>query len=582
MTSHGPPPTFILGYPQTRRERAQSRSAIKANASRARWRKDAVPSTAEDASPPPPTTTTWPPRPGNSRPGHLVPPHEARQSHDHDRVLVSLPRHSAAVPRRRQQKPRPQVPFYLSASNALNAITLPLPVPFEQLAFFSAHEIRRLLQQLYETLDQVLPANAAGPNEAVALWIHKIMSDPGCLSAYLFAQLMRNKYNLHFHPKAQHQLLRAHAETVTHVNRALSNPSTACNDVTILTVFTLAYHYLTMDAEVRPAYVTRRAPQQGPLRSLRLLNLYGGPIEAVSMHREGLFKMIELRGGLDKIILPGLAGLLCYADVIVATRTVQQPRLPFTSCVKGADLDGALSRTRRTNHPLRRLGRGFAILDNFGSPLRALDLQIALHRLSLYTLAVDDYLAGRSVAQSLSMLGEERTLVMHSLMGLTPGVPDLDTDARPLAPGDELFDLCHLAALIYSVLCVLPLPAAPLELLVHRTRTLFARHGFAREWAGAPTLMLWSAFMAGMAALGVNDDNNNNGNDNDKSWFVGLIRRGARELEIRSFEELKERVLLQYLWFPTTNDGDGSDLWAEVDHVPRIDIHSMYPLPDEG
>jgi hypothetical protein len=154
-------------------------------------------------------------------------------------------------------------------------------------------------------------------------------------------------------------------------------------------------------------------------------------------------------------------------------------------CVKGIDLDGPLSRTRRTDHPLRKLGQGFAILNNFGSPLRSLDLQVALHRLSLYTLAVDDYLAGRSVAQSLSVLGEERTLAMHSVMGLTPG----DGLDLPL-PGDELLDLCHVAALIYSVLCVLPLPAAPFELLIQRARTLFARHSFAREWADAPTLML--------------------------------------------------------------------------------------------
>jgi hypothetical protein len=184
-------------------------------------------------------------------------------------------------------------------------------VPFEQLNSFSAHETGLLLQQLYETLDQALPANSAGHNELVTLWIHKIMSDPGCLAAYLFAQLMRNKYNPYFHPNAQQQLLRAHAETVTHVNKALSNPSTACSDLTILTVFNLAYHYLAVDAEARPAYTTRRAPQQGPLRSLRLLNLYGGPIEAASMHREGLLRMIELRGGLETVTLPGLAGLLC-------------------------------------------------------------------------------------------------------------------------------------------------------------------------------------------------------------------------------------------------------------------------------
>jgi hypothetical protein len=251
-------------------------------------------------------------------------------------------------------------------------------------------------------------------------------------------------------------------------------------------------------------------------------------------------------------------------------------------CVKGIDLDGPLSRTRRTDHPLRRLGQGFAILNNFGSPRRSLDLQVALHRLSLYTLAVDDYLAGRSVAHSLSVLGEERTLAMHSLMGLTPGGGlDLGTDACPPLPlpGDELLDLCHVAALIYSVLCVLPLPAAPFELLIQRARTLFARHSFAREWAVAPTLMLWIAFMAGIAANDNSNNNNNNSSSSSRSWFVSLIRRGASELEIRSFDALKEHVLLEYLWLPTTNDGDGNDLWDEVGRVRSIDSFAMQYIP---
>ncbi|EXJ62208.1 hypothetical protein A1O7_02641 [Cladophialophora yegresii CBS 114405] len=414
------------------------------------------------------------------------------------------------------------------------------------------------------------------------------MSEPGCLYAYFFAQLMRNKYSRHFHSKAQHQLLRAHAETVSYVNKALSDPSTACSDLTILTVFNLAYHYLAMSPEARPVYATRRRPEQGPLRSLRLLNLYGGPIEAASMHREGLFKMIELRGGLEKITIPGLAGLLCYADLIVATRTVQPPRLPFIPCVKGVDLDGPLSRTRRANHPLRTLGQGFSILDKLGSssPLRSLDLQIALHRLSLYTLAVDDYLAGRSAAHSLSLLGEERSLVIHTLMGLTRAVTE-----RCDRADDDLLDLCHVAALIYSVLCVFPIPAAPFGLLVQRTKTLFGKRSFAREWSEAPSLMLWIASMAGIAALGANDCAS-------RSWFVGLIAHGARKLKIRSFEALKGRVLLEYLWLPTTNDGDGNDLWDELegegegevsvhddeeeeDHDDYVGVAPrLHPLPD--
>lgn len=138
------------------------------------------------------------------------------------------------------------------------------------------------------------------------------MSEPGCLYAYMFGQLIRNKHNHRLPLKSQHQLLCAHAETVTYVNQALSDHKIACSDSTILAVFALAYHSITIE-EKPPKGSTAifRAPEQGPLKSLRLLNLYGGPIETVSMHREGLLKLIQLRGGIEKITLPGLAGLLC-------------------------------------------------------------------------------------------------------------------------------------------------------------------------------------------------------------------------------------------------------------------------------
>jgi hypothetical protein len=242
---------------------------------------------------------------------------------------------------------------------------------------------------------------------------------------------------------------------------------------------------------------------------------------------------------------------LVSGDLIVATRTLRRPRLPFLSCLDDIDLDTALSRSLRANHPLRTLGRGFSVLDNFGSPLTALDLQIALHRLSLYTLAVDDYLAARSSAQSLAMLGEERTFVMYGLMQLAP---DLD---QPCAPGDELLELCYLAIAIYSLLCIFPIADAPFGRLVQRIKSLLLARDFTKEWSEAPKLMLWMSFMTCIASVGQEDGT--------RTWLVSIIDRCLRRLKIDSFNSLKDSVLLEFLWLPTTNDDDGNDLWDEIE-----------------
>ncbi|ETI23930.1 hypothetical protein G647_05737 [Cladophialophora carrionii CBS 160.54] len=305
-----------------------------------------------------------------------------------------------------------------------------------------------------ESRRTALPLSPDGHDDLATIWIHKIMSEPGCLYAYFFAQLMRNKYSRHFHSKAQRQLLHAHIETVSYVNKALSDPSTACSELTILTVFNLAYQALTPDLRTGPVDV----PSRDHCGHSACSTYAAGRSRRHLCTGKGFLRWLNCAEDWTKSRYPVLAGLLLLPT-----------RLPFAPCVKGVDLDGPLSRTRRTDHPLRTLGQGFSILDHFGSPLRSLDLQIALHRLSLYTLAVDDYLVGRSAAQSLSLLGVERSFAIHSLMGLTVAVdPDTDGDGgtpRGGAPcdddDDELLDLCHVAALIYSVLCVLPLPAAP-------------------------------------------------------------------------------------------------------------------------
>jgi hypothetical protein len=303
-TSLNIPSTFITGYPQTPAEKAQSRSAIKANASRARWRKGALPT--RSAPVPAPglrnapqvrsTKVAFRAVPGSKTPSAL-------QRHLSDPQGVLLPVNST-----RRQPTSGELAQWI-ANKAFDTTTLPLPIPAAQLSHFSTHEIRKLVHQHYEAFTQILPADESGHNSRAVLWTHRIMSEPGVLSAFVFAQLSRNVHEHGLAPNLRRQLVWTHAAVVETVNKALSSAATACTDTTLLTVFSLAYHGSTSSAV--KARKPARAPQQGPLKSLRLLHLYGGPIEAVSMHREALLKMIEMRGGLRKMTLPGFAGLLC-------------------------------------------------------------------------------------------------------------------------------------------------------------------------------------------------------------------------------------------------------------------------------
>lgn len=194
----------------------------------------------------------------------------------------------------------------MSVANSLDTTSIPLPVPLPELALFSYDDLRFLVSQLFEMLNQIFPATPSGENELAIFWIHRIVSETGLFYTYLFSQLTRNTCTQILPSRAQRQIVQCHSETVSYVNTQLADPATACNDDNIHAVLALANHYLPEDTS--PARVGVQGPAQGPLNSLRLLNLYGGPIQPVSMHWQGLLHMIKLRGGIEKIKLSGLAG----------------------------------------------------------------------------------------------------------------------------------------------------------------------------------------------------------------------------------------------------------------------------------
>jgi hypothetical protein len=239
-------------------------------------------------------------------------------------------------------------------------------------------------------------------------------------------------------------------------------------------------------------------------------------------------------------------------DLILASREALRPQLSFYANYE-LEFDFQLQHVLRPEHPLRGLGKGFDELDllvSVDNPASAylLSLKSTLRRLAWYTLAVDDYLAARSEAQGLTQLGDERNFVHHSLLCL---MPDLEHE---LEATYNVFELCQLSALIYSFLCVFPLPSAPFGRLSKQIRSGLSRRKFSDEWDCAPRLMMWIATMACIAAVGY---------ESTRLWFVAVLDRCLCDLQIHSAQDFKE-ALSEFLWFPSTNDQDADDIWEEL------------------
>lgn len=220
------------------------------------------------------------------------------------------------------------------------------------------------------------------------------------------------------------------------------------------------------------------------------------------------------------------------------------------------NFDVLLMKARRGNHPLRKLSRGFDVFPHITTPDRSSEASavwLALEHLALFTLHIDNYIGRRHISESLSVIGELRNYVQHRVMALVDTVCGTES-----LLGDDLIGLALLASGVYSYTCVFPIPAAPFTMLSKRIRRSCQSLGMEQEntLEHAQPLMVWILCMGAIATAELAD----------RIWYAAAIARILRAKGIDTWPRLRA-LLLDFLWLPMTNDGDGERVWSEVDAV---------------
>jgi hypothetical protein len=224
----------------------------------------------------------------------------------------------------------------------------------------------------------------------------------------------------------------------------------------------------------------------------------------------------------------------------------------------------------RSQHPLAQLGSGFRVLHDLLPEDAAQRLFTTLHNLSVYSLAVDDYIMGRPLAPTLATLADQRNYVQHALMSISPLTSNDSGRSEAGSPSQETFqlqDACWAAGAIYSLIAVFPIPSckAPFAKLasVLRQHLIFTSARFAGRWHTPSPLVLWMTFMGALASTARDES------QDDKMWYFNVLERLVHRMRISSWDNLKKE-LMNFLWFPTTSDTDGQQVWKE--------IHSFNPF----
>jgi hypothetical protein len=204
------------------------------------------------------------------------------------------------------------------------------------------------------------------------------------------------------------------------------------------------------------------------------------------------------------------------------------------------------------------LSHTFHILLTVSRSEKVSHLHSVLQDMCDYTLIVVDYCDGRLKPQSLSVLADRRNHVQHSLMSL----PADSGSGEPFQAEDPLYELSRLAAIIYSLLVIFPLPprTAPFAELALRVKAQFSASNMAESWGRAPELLLWIVFMGAVASV----------NLPERSWYVSVLDRLTRRKRITTWNDLYD-VLQGFLWLGSTSNSDGQALWKEIESASPFD-----------
>jgi hypothetical protein len=166
-----------------------------------------------------------------------------------------------------------------------------------------------------------------------------------------------------------------------------------------------------------------------------------------------------------------------------------------------------------------------------------------------YTIMVDLYSRGIMRNPSMCVMADRRNSIQFRLLSL-PSAKELGGDHFQ---GRDVYESCRIAAIIFSLLIIFPLPPvnAPLQLLARSLSHVLAASDLHENWKSAPELLLW-ILMLGAVASG-----------NEKWWFITIAHRTGIAAEIRGGRSLKQ-VLESVMW-PNFDCGvDSEALWNEV------------------
>ena len=150
---------------------------------------------------------------------------------------------------------------------------------------------------------------AWGRDDAAKHWLPRARDNKALYTAFLYGaaghmQTRKRLEGAQIAPQTREEKLEqiiCESVAVKQLNSLMKDSSQATSDDIILAVLCMAFNRIDYSG-----WNTPDSWPKAPLRNLQWLDVYGG-LSLNDQHIKGLLALIESKGGLDKMSLPGLA-----------------------------------------------------------------------------------------------------------------------------------------------------------------------------------------------------------------------------------------------------------------------------------
>lgn len=159
----------------------------------------------------------------------------------------------------------------------------------------------------------LIPGYVKGVNPAIDSWSRLYIVDEISCFALSFGaichKLSNRRLSCNFDgqlsPVEKRSLILLEMKSARIINKALQDPYQPITDTLILSALCMANNN-SLNIKL---HETKVSPFRSPLQHLQWLDVYGTKPFDLAHHR-GLFELVQLRGGLQSIELPGLAAII--------------------------------------------------------------------------------------------------------------------------------------------------------------------------------------------------------------------------------------------------------------------------------